>query len=403
MLRDPTGRPLWLALNGIDLDAHWREVVRRWNTRPTAPAWLVYPDTSFDLASVRARLVLASIRAGDLNRAATELDAFRRFHPESAGRLGGQEGPYAIALERLRTGAAELPAESQDRNWYTFAGSPTRSPNAAKLGPITGPAWEQPIPLESSRRWARVQLGNLQPFNRNLGIRIRKHSTIETETALDCFPVATDGVVYFGDGLQLRAATVATGKPAITGDGVIHRSQPPRGRVAEISGAITRHTLTVAEGVVYGRFGHASTNEFDERDPSAADQLIGVDVRREGVLAFRVRPDDATWSFDGAPVTGGKRVFVAMRRYGVMPHAHVACFDAVTSQRLWRTSIGSADMPPSVGGSETVAELTDVGRRSNLLQHQPRPRGGARHTGWQCLLDPSVRAAHKRTVSAGPI
>jgi outer membrane protein assembly factor BamB len=357
LLRDPAGRPLWLALHGIDLDTHWREVAHRWNERPTPPAWLVYPDTSLDLDSVRARLVLASIRAGDLKRAAIELDAFRRFHPNSSGRLGGQEGPYVAGLERLLNGAADLPAESPDRNWSTFAGSPTRSPNTGRLGPIIGPTWEEPIALDSSRRWARVDLGNVQPFNRNLGIRIRTHATIETEKALDHFPAASDGVVYFGDGAQMRAASAATGKPAITADGVIHRSQPPRGRAVEFTSGIGFHTLTVAHGVVYGRFGHASANGLNEGDALAADQLIGVDVRREGVLAFRTRADDATWSFDGAPVSDGKRVFVAMRQGDVMPHAYVACFDAVTSQRLWRTPIGSADMPPTAGGSDVPQNL----------------------------------------------
>jgi hypothetical protein len=364
LLRDPAGHPLWLALQGIALDVHWPQIERRWHQRTKSSAWLVYPDTNIELAGVRARMILASIRAGSLSRATIELDAFRRFHPNAKGRLGGQDGPYAAALERLLATAAELPAEPPDRNWSTFAGSPSRLPNAAKLGPIIGQAWEEPILLESSVRRARTELGELGPFNRNLRIRIRPQPPVEIDRALRSFPIASNGVVYFGDGLQLRAATVATGQPVITQDGVIHRAQLVNGATADIASGVPGHTLTVADGIVYGHFGGISTARLNEAASSAGDILIGIDLRREGVLAFRIRPDDATWSFDGAPVSDGQQVFVAMRRGGDMPHAYVACFDAVTSQRLWRTSIGSADTATFEQSGERAHNLlTLVGER----------------------------------------
>ena len=45
-LRDPNGRSMWQALRGIDLNANWPEVDRRWQTRKTPPDWLAYPDTA---------------------------------------------------------------------------------------------------------------------------------------------------------------------------------------------------------------------------------------------------------------------------------------------------------------------------------------------------------------------
>jgi outer membrane protein assembly factor BamB len=366
LLRDPTGRPLWLALQGIDLESHWQEVERRWHQRETSPAWLAYPDTNIDLASVRARLVLASIRANELKRAAIELAAFRHFHLNSAGRLGGQDGPYAVSLERLLASAAELEADPPRPDWSTFAGSPSRSPTARRLGPLTGPAWEKPIGLDPHRFWARGQRSDLELIERRLrvGFRPAPQSLVESERALHCFPVAGDGVVYFSDALQLRAADLATGGPAITADGVLYHRQAPDGITVANTSGVPHHTLTVAGGVVYGRFGRVSTANGDERDATAGDELIGVNLRREGVLAFRARPEEASWSFDGAPVSDGRRVYVAMRRSGVMPHAYVACFDAVTSQRLWRTSIGWADTPGAMSGSEVTHNLlTLVGER----------------------------------------
>jgi outer membrane protein assembly factor BamB len=75
-----------------------------------------------------------------------------------------------------------------------------------------------------------------------------------------------------------------------------------------------------------------------------------------------VRPDDGTWSFEGAPVVSGQDVFVAMRESDVMPRLYVACFDAATGRRQWRTSIAAADTPAAGRGGEiTHTLLTLVG------------------------------------------
>ena len=135
LLRAPNGSPMWLALRDIDLNAKWPEVERRWQTREKPADWLAYPDTQLDLAEVRARLVLASIRAGELDRAALELQVFRRLHPNATGQFGGQKENFAAALERLLTAAREWPAEPAPTDWPTFAGSHSRSTVAATIGP----------------------------------------------------------------------------------------------------------------------------------------------------------------------------------------------------------------------------------------------------------------------------
>ncbi len=286
LLRDPIGRPLWVALRDIDLNAHWPLVERRWRERPKSPTWLSYPDTSLDLADIRARLVLASVRAGDSNRAELELNVFRRLHPHSAGHFGGQDGPYAESLERLIAAAKEWPANTRDSQWETFAGSPTRSSAAPKLGPIIGPGWAEPVQLAATPiarrdpRRARVLLGPFvwveeggQPAAR------------EMQRTLSCFPVVSHGLVLYSDGEQIRAVDFSTGFPALTG------ARAPTGEDAfnsreSIVHGVPRHTLTVADDVVYGRVGRSATARLESGRNTPGDRLIGLDLNREAQLVF---------------------------------------------------------------------------------------------------------------------
>jgi outer membrane protein assembly factor BamB len=82
------------------------------------------------------------------------------------------------------------------------------------------------------------------------------------------------------------------------------------------------------------------------------------------LLSFDVKPDDANWSFEGAPVVDRGRVYVAMRHTDVKPQEYVAAFDAATGRRLWRTSVVAADSPASGRGDEITHNLlTLVGDR----------------------------------------
>jgi outer membrane protein assembly factor BamB len=357
IFRDPAGRPLWFALRDIDVNAHWPQIERRWRERSKPPTWLAYPDSNLNLADVRARLVLASARAGDLDRAALELDVFRRLHPNVRGRFGGQDGSYVESLERLIAAAKDWPSTPRDLQWETFAGSPTRSPAAPKLGPIIGPTWAEPVQLRITpiaRRdpqRARVLLG---PF-----VWVEKEgpaATREAQRSLSCFPVVSHGQVLFSDGRQVRAADFATGRPALTGARVPNVEDSFGSREA-IAHGVPRHTLTIADGVVYGRIGQTATARFDSRQTASGDRLIGLDLNREGLLVFRKDPDEKTWAFDGVPVSDGHRLFVAMRQGDITPQAYVACFDSASGNQLWRASIGAADSVAGGLGDEITHNL----------------------------------------------
>ncbi len=359
LTRDPNGKPLWLSLRDVDLDKHWPEIQRRWPLRPQPPTWLTCPDTSIDLADVRARLALVSIRAGESERAALELDAFRRWHPDATGRLGGQDGPLAAALERLLVSAKEWPVPQPDRNWPTFAGAQSRSPNAAPIGPLAKTAWVNPISL-APMQVARPHVAT--PLKENQETQVR-----ESERALSCFPVVFNGLLLYADATTVRAVSLATGELAITPDGKLFHVEATAGDANAammqsqfVAAGVPRFTLTVVDGVAYARMGQIPTSRLQMGPSPVGERLVGIDLKRDGLLAFQVPPDDEQWSFDGAPVGDGRRVYIAMRHGDVTPHAYVACFDAATSNRLWRTSIGAADTPAAGNGDEITHNLLSL-------------------------------------------
>lgn len=378
LLRDPSGLPVWLALREIDLDAHWPQVERRWNQRSHPPTWQAYPDTGLDLAQVRAWLVVASIRSGEWERATIELAAFRHWHPQATGQLGGQSGTYAAALDRLYATAHEWPAEPLSTDWPTFAGSPARSPHAAPIGPLDGAAWTTPVTFSPPAVPSNASLegrwlaGDVERDGPRIPVR-------ESQHPLTCFPVSVDGMVAFNDGTQIAAVDLETGQPTVTRDGRLYRGEPGRaadtiegfgirGRANQLfmniePSSVQRHTLSVAGNVLYGRVGRAAAAAIDTSPESTSERLIGLDLERDGQLTFRVRPDSASWSFDGAPIGDLRRIFVAARDGAMSPRAHVICFDVATGNELWRTYIGTADAPGAGQQQYSHNLLTLVGDR----------------------------------------
>jgi outer membrane protein assembly factor BamB len=170
-------------------------------------------------------------------------------------------------------------------------------------------------------------------------------------------------LVLFSDGRQIRGVDLATGRPVLTGTETPSTDESFDSE-AEIAYGVPRHTLTVADNVVYGRVGRPATAGPESGSATPGDRLIGLDLKREGQLTFRARPDSREWAFNGVPVRDGARLFVAMRRGDVAPQAYVACFDASSGRLLWRTSIGAADTPARGLANEITHDLlTLVGDR----------------------------------------
>jgi hypothetical protein len=223
LLSAPDGNPMWLALRDMDLNAKWPEVERRWQTRETPADWLAYPDTKLDLAEVRARLVLASLRAGQFDRAALELQVFRRLHPNVISQFGGQRENLVAALERLLAAAREWPAEPAPSDWPTFAGSHSRSMVAATIARDLVPIWKEPIPLTPPKYVRTVRL--IQGGSGGNTIATAEPNAIvrESQRPLSCYPIVTGNLILFADGSGIHAADSETGKPALTASGFLHR------------------------------------------------------------------------------------------------------------------------------------------------------------------------------------
>jgi outer membrane protein assembly factor BamB len=359
LLRAPDGSPPWIALRDVNVEANWPEVERRWHARQTPPSWLAYPDTQLDLAEVRARLILASARAGQLDRAALEFAMFRRLHSAATGRFGGQSGPLVPALERLLSAAREWSDQQQTAGWPTFAGSAARSPHVAALDPVSVPAWP------SAAELVRDEVFRFDPRNMPaaFGGGVDDQSQVETDGMEDvptCFPVAVGSVIMVADAEGIHALDLKTAEKRITPDGVLYRSQtedqPQRELLPFAAGVFSygapHRSLTISQSRLFARVGTLATARVAGNRSSANDRIIGLDLQREGLLSFSATPDDASWAFDGVPVSNGQRLFVAMRHSDIQPHAFVACYDLSSGARLWRTSIAAGDTPagPSAEG-----------------------------------------------------
>lgn len=109
---------------------------------------------------------------------------------------------------------------------------------------------------------------------------------------------------------------------------------------------VPRHTLTAFGDRLYARMGTSVTSVgADNQSHSASNILVCLDLAQEGSYQWKIETPDERWSFEGAPLADGDRVYVAMRKGGARPQAHVACFDAESKAMLWRRLVCSAETP----------------------------------------------------------
>ena len=328
-LRGPNGRPLWAALRSIDLERDWERVAPVLQEVPTDADWFAYPDTDLDLANVRARFVLVSIREGAFERAEVELAAFTRMHPEAVGRLGGRDVRLATALSEMLSTARGWPRLEEESEWSTYARNPTRNGIAPSAADPIGPAWSSPV------NFASVDSQ-------------RERSNAES-VDLHIYPIVHGGVVYYSDAERVHAVQLATGAPAFNETGVLYaRDDPsaPSGTESRSRSKDDRNSLTCYNGRLYALVGGDSRADRAGNARTVSSQrIVGLDVAGGGRLVFEIAPDDASWSFGGAPIADSRGVHVVMRQRDVTERMFIASFDAHTGKMKWRTLIASGNLP----------------------------------------------------------
>jgi len=338
-------------------DDQAQRLIQFWKAARLPTTHLAYPSSPLDPADVRARLVLASIFDLSLARAKSELEAFERLHPDAEGNLAGKHEPYAAGLARLLAEAQSWPAERTSEDWPTFAGNSARNKIAREAIDVGAPLWPA-IPLGEP---LTADATNVQRFG---SYRVAERS----DGLLSYHPVVVGEMVLVSTGRQIFAFNLHTGKPVWPGSpqkpaGEIFREGGPNGSLDRPTRGlgVPRFTMTVHDGRLYARVGSQVTTHATESNVSATGRLICLDLAAEGRMVWQIEPDDDRWAFEGAPLVSGTDVYVAMRRSDVRPQVHVACFDAETGRRRWRTMLCAAETPAGGQMEELTHDLLTLG------------------------------------------
>lgn len=355
-LNDVAREPYYeLRGKGVMPDNESRMLIDFWKVARLPQSRLSYPATDLPLADIRMRLILTSLMEGSLARAREELAAFSEQHPGARGRLAGREVDYREALEAMIVAAADWPEVAPAEDWPTFAGNAARNGAAPRDLDLGNAAW-QPIPLGEP---LSADASNSRAFSlRRIGE--------DSQRLLSYHPLVVGELVLVSNYSQVFAFDRRSGKPAWPADasravGEIYADENARLATSRAGRGlgVPRFTMTAADGKLYAHLGSQVTSHpLESYESRAGGYLICLDLAAQGRLVWkpdgRLLPDDEGWSFEGAPIVEGENLFIAMRKSDVRPQAHVACFDAATGRRRWRTLVCSAETP----GAGQISEIT---------------------------------------------
>ncbi|QDU87563.1 hypothetical protein Pla175_09280 [Pirellulimonas nuda] len=366
LLVGPTGADIPRALRGIDLAEHADHVRRIWLESPRPEELVVYPDASIAPAGALGRMIVASIRERDFDRAQRELELLTLLWPDATGTIAGRDGPLAGQLEEALAAA---------RDW------PSASPDATRVPPLLGRVWAKPVELLHPNQPAIERLRAMAPgirFQAGVLLAAREESPPAAEV------VAADGLAIFRDGGLIRAVSLAAGQPAVTPEGVLlddGRGGAVRDAAAGAGGgplgagvgnrlmidprlrrlvvqpnmAPSVFAATAAPPVVAGHVVYAQEPAY-----GLGVELRGLDLRREAILSFKAAPPEG-WAFAGPPWVEGPRLVVAIQQSEVRAQVGLACYARDSARLLWQTPLCSGAAGGSAASGQPVQIAVDQG------------------------------------------
>ena len=317
------GLPIWLLTRRFHADKQWQAASVRLSEAIRDPSWLIYPNPSISQPSIQARLVLVSILEGNRPRAKLELELLRRICPDARGFLAGRNGNYVTILEELLSRSDQWPKARPKADWPTFAGSVTRQPHVGEEFDIADtPSWRTSLSLKSGRDEYRSREG--QRVAEHVDALLSYHPIVIGERLVVQTGDTSDHVVCY----KLADGNVVSGNP---------KSDKGTGDALPGTEIGRRYSLTGTGSRVF-----ALVDPHGEA--GGCSRVIGIDVEKDGKLVYDLRLEGAAWndnwSFDGAPLIENDRLYVTLRnRDAVGSQVHVACFDAMRTDLLWRRKI----------------------------------------------------------------
>jgi len=284
-------------------------------TQQSAP--LVFPDTDIPLEVPIARLALVSLRAGDLQRAQSEIAWLETVRPAATGRLAGRDVPLARRLSELLDQATETKTATES------LGSTTISPPAFRL------LWSQPL------------------------------SALQETSLPATFPVAIGSLLFFQDATGVQAVQLQTGQPAfgarsnVLSDNLASSSDLRRSPAHQPLGQ-PYYYLTAADRKIFGVLGGLISWQRPAAERSTG-QLWGLDLQQDAALCLRLQPEQARSVFAGPPVIDGGRLLVPLRSSDPTDQLSIVSYEASSGQLLWQRSIAQANTPATRGERQWVS------------------------------------------------